>query len=141
MSILYKPVPIETIEQAKALPVGTFATRYVNDGLSPRREMSVREDREDSAIKWWHGFGGYTSHEPMIGWTALVPIEAGEETSKTFPDGQPYYTHTRVGGGPRRYIVRDDEGNQLADVTDEVNAWEATRKTRTRLVTPWEEDE
>ena len=133
---LYKEVLIESVEQAEALPIGTVSSTATLPIF-----MKVSEE-------WWVGVHGPDSDDDekfencdAMGITALVPIEAEEELSKTYPDGEPYYTHTVVGGGREewRYIVRDDEGNLLADVTDEVSAWEATRKTRRRYVTPWEE--
>ena len=71
MTTLYKPVLIESAEQAEALPVGTVAT--VTGGA-------------DAAVRVAFGNGWSVSgdeltdaSEHMIGWTALVPIEAEEE--------------------------------------------------------------
>ena len=66
MSILYKPVKIESAEQAEALPDGTMAQHP---------EMWSREKYEGR----WHDGTAVRSAGEMTGWTALVPIEAEEE--------------------------------------------------------------
>ena len=73
MSILYKPVLIESVEQAEKLSIGTIATRTIGG----RVETLVREDLA-SGIRWRLDAGGF-SHLGAVGWTALVPIEAEEE--------------------------------------------------------------
>lgn len=81
MTTLYKPVLIETTEQAEALPVGTVATfRGVCCGF----EVAIRD--EDG--EWWDAPGGITQKGPgytdqtITGWTALVPIEAEVEVEE-----------------------------------------------------------
>ena len=67
MTTLYKPVRIETAEQAEALPEGTIAAHdehWPAVRCTPNRWESSARDME---------------HAEMIGWTALVPIEAEEE--------------------------------------------------------------
>lgn len=78
MTTLYRPVLIESAEQAEALPVGTVAT--VTGGA-------------DAAVRVAFGNGWSVSgdeltdaSEHMIGWMALVPIEAEEEW-KTLHEG------------------------------------------------------
>ena len=84
MTILYKPVLIETAEQAEALPEGTVATSEF--GLA----------RE----KWCGGWTGADGdalydHLHMLGWVALMPIEA-EEGADTIQTGAGhFYTRTR----------------------------------------------
>ena len=81
MTTLYKPVLIESAEQAEALPIGTVAKRAkwhesgyqdyysaVRVGYNAWFTTSDTADRQDSLSRH------------MIGWTALVPIEAEEET-------------------------------------------------------------
>ena len=65
---LFKEVLIETAEQAEALPEGAPATT---------EHDFVRE----RCIGGWTGGDGEVlySHAEMVGWTALVPIEAEEE--------------------------------------------------------------
>ena len=68
MTTLYRPVLIESAEQAEALPEGTAATSDFD---------FVRE----RCISGWTGGDGQKlyRHAAMVGWTALVPIEAEEE--------------------------------------------------------------
>ena len=77
MSILYKPVLIESAEQAEALPINTLAISA--DGVDP----AIR--KEDG----WHGIFGDPpySHAEMVSDYALMPIEAEEQT--TFPIEEP----------------------------------------------------
>ena len=79
MTTLYRPVRIESAEQAEALPVGTIA----HTGM-PRRpvHVAVRIERRDGDPRAWMESMGVNlhSHRAMPGWTALVPIEAEEET-------------------------------------------------------------
>lgn len=71
MTILYKPVLIESTEQAEALPIGTIAHRGAIAAVRVPEQTHVEPWR--SAILGW-------DHRTAIGWTALVPIEAEEET-------------------------------------------------------------
>lgn len=83
MTTLYRPVLIESVEQAEALPVGTIAYRKTRDEVGPLVAVQ-RYDREERERYWLmvgEQFGYATPH--MLswgGWTALVPIEAEEET-------------------------------------------------------------
>ncbi len=75
MTTLYRPVLIESAEQAEALPVGTLA----------REGANVTIKSFDG--RWrWAGLDGVVQPqaEAAVGWTALVPIEAEEET-RLFP--------------------------------------------------------
>src|SRR5690606_41494215 len=80
MTTLYKPVLIESAEQAEALPEGTIATdgkraavqqRHTSHGGTPRVSWWITDDQWDP----------YFISEKVVCWTALVPIEAEEETS------------------------------------------------------------
>ena len=67
MTVLYKPVRIESAEQAEALPEGAIATHDEHWPVvrcTPNRWESSARDME---------------HAELVGWTALVPIEAEEE--------------------------------------------------------------
>ena len=71
MTTLYRPVLIESAEQAEALPLGMVATSPIVDAV---------------AIRVGYGLGWSVSgdemsdmHAHMVGWTALVPVEAEEE--------------------------------------------------------------
>lgn len=74
MTILYRPVLIESTEQAEALPIGTVARiEYTEHGMT---DVTVRvrggwDDNHPQAT-------GPLGHGEVIGWTALVPIEAEE---------------------------------------------------------------
>lgn len=83
--IVYVPRPIETAEQAAALPIGTVAT-------------SVQADLPSSAVKafggeWTPTTGVFLNDRHMIGWTALVPAEVYEGPG---------------GHGPSWYIQADE---------------------------------
>ena len=86
MSTLYKPVLIETVEQAEQLPINTLAISA--DGVDP----AIR--KEDG----WHGIFGDPpySHAEMVSDYALLSIEAEEETrvEDQWPDPE--------GVGPRK---------------------------------------
>ena len=81
MTTLYKPVKIESAEQAEALPLGTIieCTGGVLVGVAPHRKVEPGE--------WFGGTGRRLSTELHIEtsnggaceWTALVPVEAEEE--------------------------------------------------------------
>ena len=71
MTSLYKPVLIEYAEQAEALPVGTVGHE------PPHLYAYIKKARD-----YWRGTGddeALTDYE-MLPFTALVPIEAEEET-------------------------------------------------------------
>ena len=71
MSILYKPVKIESVEQAEALPVGTVGHE------PPHLYAYIKKARN-----YWRGTGddaALTDYE-MLPFTALAPLEAEEET-------------------------------------------------------------
>ena len=68
MTTLYRPVLIETAEQAEALPAGTVATHP---------EFFPMEAFQADEGAMWTGFDrDIVEPEDMVGWTALVPIEA-----------------------------------------------------------------
>ena len=76
MSILYKPVKIESAAQAEALPLFTIAT--IEDSPVTGYPEVARK-----IVNGWRNrdlVDGRIPHADMIGWTALVPIEAEEET-------------------------------------------------------------
>ena len=74
--IIYVPRLIESAEQAEALPAFTVA-RYI-DG-----DVRAAIKTIDGIWESIPGFYGEEAHfsEDFIGWTALVPIEAEEETT------------------------------------------------------------
>ncbi len=74
MTTLYKPVLIETAEQAEALPAFTVA-RYIDGDV---RAAIKTIDGLWESIPGFYGEEAYFP-EDFIGWTALVPIEAEEQ--------------------------------------------------------------
>jgi hypothetical protein len=75
MTTLYRPVLIESAEQAEALPRGTVATcGGGNITLTAHRITSIAA-KPDA----WNGMDDLLSSSDMVGWRALVPIEAEEE--------------------------------------------------------------
>ena len=81
MTTLYHPVPIKTAEQAEALPIGTpFLTFRTDPGKAP---LVVDADFVDGVNDYDLTPGG--------NWhcVALVPIEAEEETTNRWDEGDP----------------------------------------------------
>ena len=76
MTTLYRSVLIESAEQAETLPAKTLAV-HSNSGRSAYRIVF-------GGGVFWHE--GMSQLEPrnLIGWTALVPIEAAEEWARTY---------------------------------------------------------
>ena len=72
MTTLYKPVLIESAEQAEALPEGTIITHADN---YPQEKFGGLWGREGNSS---------ASLAEEEGWTALVPIEAEEESTREF---------------------------------------------------------
>lgn len=86
---LYKPVLIESAEQAEALPIGTVAHDRDHDTepdlipyikITPKLWVSVWDVDEAHEI----GAYGVCPNSHIVGDTALVPIEAEEETTALF---------------------------------------------------------
>ena len=75
MTTLHKPVLIESAEQAEKLPAFTVA-RYIDGDV---RAAIKTIDGLWESIPGFYGEEAYFP-EDFIGWTALVPIEAEEET-------------------------------------------------------------
>lgn len=74
MTILYKPVLIETVEQAEELPLGTIA--------------SVDDSWTEPAIKrggdYWSHSGYFRKDSYVVDWYALIPIEVPSESIEVF---------------------------------------------------------
>ena len=112
MTVLYRPVLIESAEQAEALPIGTVARSHGSDGEPTHACLRM-------ANGWWctnetndDGTPFLVPHAGMVRDTALVPIEAEEEA----------HDH------PRRHEKAPRAGEPYLRPA-----------TMTRLVTPWEE--
>ena len=79
MSILYRPVLIESTAQAEALPIGTVARSHGSDGEPTHACLRVADG-------WWctgetsdDGAPFLVPHAGMVRDTAFVPVEAEEE--------------------------------------------------------------
>lgn len=79
MTTLYKPVLIETAEQAEALPDGTVLIREDHFAFQKHAGRFVSADPHDLPVA--HAW-------EVVGWTALVPLEAEEQhiTAKLLED-------------------------------------------------------
>ena len=104
MITLYRPVLIESAEQAEALPIGTLARHDDH--------MPVEKWRDEDGSAHWGYIEESVEVDLLRGWTALVPIEAEEETREH----------------PRRHEKAPRAGEAYLRPA-----------TMTRLVTPWEE--
>ena len=117
MTILYKPVLIETVEQAEALPPGTIACDPEADSRVGIRMPG--SDRFGWSCSFDHDPTAYSSS--VVGWTALVPVEAEEEWA----------------------LIYDDEEQAIYAVEADVRKWaridgEGQAPSR-RYTTAWEE--
>lgn len=76
MTTLYKPVLIESAEQAEALPEGTVALQSWGHGTTARTLTNGR---------WITPSGAALPHVEAVGFTALVPIEAHTQDNVRTP--------------------------------------------------------
>ena len=142
MTTLYRPILIESAEQAEALTYGTVARRDVGS----RIEVMVKH----APWTWWVGGEQFlrVGPEVAIGFEALVPIEAEEEHKglPVFPrptdaPWPPRSTPNQDADGRWYYI--DEDGYSAAHLGDHpfhdlMVAWIDSLPRTTRLVTPWE---
>ena len=110
MTIIYKPVKIETAAQAEALPVGTLAVNWE----IPSAAVRIGPDDADG-YPWLVNSQNLGWHSDIVGHTAFVPIEAEEET-------RAFYDSKR---GTTIRVPVDDRAREKGRV-------------ETRLVTPWD---
>ena len=75
MSTLYKPVKIESAAQAEALPDGAVLIREGHFAFQKHAGRFVSADPHDLPVA--HAW-------EVVGWSALVPIEAEEEHAKDY---------------------------------------------------------
>ncbi|MGP4916222.1 hypothetical protein ACTXJ9_11025 [Brachybacterium tyrofermentans] len=106
MTTLYRPVLIESAEHAEALPAGTYAKDEATTGSG----TWYAPPRVNIGRGMWSGDDLYRSSD-MVGWSALMPIEAEEET-------RPGNWFSPGGFFPEKLVYHPGA---------------------TRLVTPWEE--
>ena len=74
MTVLYRPVLVESAEQAEALPIGTIIRYLLAPTVLISDEERVWVDGEDTVMT---GADLYAARDV---WAVLVPIEAEEET-------------------------------------------------------------
>ena len=79
MTTLYRSVLIESAEQAEALPAGTVALH----GSPGGRTVASRLPDPHGLLLGWITSDGRESFAGMVGWSALVPIEAVTITRQT----------------------------------------------------------
>ena len=87
MTTLYRPVLIESVAQAEALPEGTFMIDALD--LVARREKTGRY-----AGRWITEEDGCLD-DPVMPAQALVPIEVEEGTDTIQTGAEHFYTRTR----------------------------------------------
>lgn len=118
MTTLYRPVLIESAEQAEALPEGIVLIRDDHYAFQKDKGRFVSADPHDLPVA--HAW-------EVVGWTALVPIEAKEEWSARQP-------HICCGGtrGRTEFGVHESKARQHCDTVE-------GDVVERRLVTPWEE--
>ena len=92
MTVIYVPRLIESAEQAEALPEGTVVKRARKDGIP---EVAIKYDDDADGESWLGTLDRYWSDHMMVGWTALVPIEAEEGTDTIQTGAEHSYTRTR----------------------------------------------
>ena len=71
MTVIYVPRLIESAAQAEALEPGTIATLA---GAYPCCKNARQEWTTSGSTGWW-------GNADMIGWTALMPVEAEEQAT------------------------------------------------------------
>lgn len=74
MTILYRPVLIESAEQAEALPEQSAVVRWDTPWIATKRGP------DENGHTWWESKNGIYDHCEVVRELALVPIEAEEET-------------------------------------------------------------
>ncbi|MGO2819450.1 MAG: hypothetical protein ACTIA5_01525 [Brachybacterium tyrofermentans] len=88
MTTLYRPVLIESAEQAEALPVGTVALDPGHESAAEASDYgpgtpAVRCRHYEPTSTWFSDYEGSMPAKRLVGWTALVPIEAEEERARS----------------------------------------------------------
>lgn len=83
MTTLYRPVLIESAEQAEALPIGTVALSPGHQHAAEGRDFgpetpAVRAKHYEPDAPWYSDWDGSMPSSDVVGWTAIVPVEAEE---------------------------------------------------------------
>lgn len=102
MSTLYRPVLIESAEQAAQMPEGTLARHAAGPGMDHAHK--ARPLGRDL----WLAVGGNCTNAEMVGWTALVPIEV--EAFQSEPLRTTHLVEGITGPGPFTvYVTQGDD--------------------------------
>ena len=102
MTTLYRPVLIESAEQAEALPEGTIISYRLAPTVLISDEERVWVDGEDTVMT---GADLYAARDV---WAVLVPIEAEEETWLAGPD-KPIVNGQRIDKTAHRWCTPWEE--------------------------------
>lgn len=82
MTTIYKTVPVETLDQAKALPHGTIARIQLDNGDWLVLALSDLTSPKKPGQRFW--FGTFSTNafldDAVVGGTALVPLEVEDES-------------------------------------------------------------
>lgn len=124
MTLIYIPQRIETVEQAEALPRKALVFDNETDGWIQPLIKGGRDDGD-----WfWMGDDEWEPHpDDLVGWTALVPVEAEEEWGVEMSEGGAV-THVV------RAVTREHAERTLSH--QEPGAARIVHRIR---ATPWEE--
>lgn len=112
MTTMYRPVLIESAEQAEALPLGTVAMESGDQGQTIGASIRVRGGWHITGEDTVDGRPRLHAHSEMVGDQVLEPIEAEEERTRPVP---------------------------LYATTAHVSPTSIAETPARRLVTPWEE--
>ncbi|MGY5764967.1 hypothetical protein ACXET9_07200 [Brachybacterium sp. DNPG3] len=124
MTTIYVPQRIESAEQAEALPIGTIALFQPEDPDRFENHAAVKirpEETSENKVLWLVDSGSVDSDSGMVGWTALIPVEAAEE--KQLDPG---------------VFKRINARMRLAQMGYGLAHWPLEIQHVRRLVTPWE---
>ena len=120
MTTIYVPRPIESAEQAEALPVGTVAIDLDSQGQPRQASIRVRCGWYCTGEATADGSPWLAPHDAMAGDYALVPIDAEKETVQPL-------SSTAMAADGFSYGPDDEIPEEYFD-----------GPPRTRYVTPWE---
>lgn len=104
---LYRAVLIKSAEQAEEMPRGTYAHQHLTywhaDNLfSEENRYATKTGSLD-----WSTTSGYSNGEMLIGWTALVPIQDGQEPIKQLIADISSELRNKIWPGSLKEVVRD----------------------------------
>lgn len=125
MTTLYKPVLIESVEQAEKLPIGTIGIDYDSSGQTSDPAIRVANGWHVAGYAEPDGFPTLFKHSEMVHSYALVPVKAEEEARVT-PEA--------LAAAAGQTLARVEEAAR----TYALPPTPLTIQQQTRYVTPWE---